>query len=175
MGHEESTPMKDLSRLVILPLALVATLAQAEAPVTEPSDLKPEHPGTIAPNELAMEPFAATGQGLAGPQAPSSCVGNNIWVGQASSETPNLVTPQCSAGGMFDATLACNEGAADLDLYLDLQSCSWFGCGFTSLDASTSAACDEDVTTSGSNGIYRWRINHYSGPAESFYLCTNQC
>lgn len=106
-----------------------------------------------------------------------SCTGNYVWVGTASSSSPNLVTPNCSASGSFTGELVCDAGAADLDLYLQKQSCSgWFGCSFNNVASSTSAGCDETVSGySGSSGTYRWRINHYSGPAESFTLCTNKC
>ena len=106
-----------------------------------------------------------------------TCTGNNIWTGTSSSSTPNLVTPNCSASGSFTGNLVCTNGAADLDLYLEKQSCSgWSGCSFGNVASSTSAGCDESVNGySGSSGTYRWRINYYSGPAEPFTLCTNQC
>ena len=40
--------------------------------------------------------------------------------------------------------------------------------------SSTSAACNEAITTSQSSGTYRWRVNAYSG-SSTFTLCTNQC
>lgn len=166
--------MKDRSFVIALTLSLFASLAVAEGPVPTPSSPLMAT-GPAVSSDIPLSPFEENTRSHGLPAGPPTCNGNNIWVGSASNETPNLVTPQCSAAGTFDATLACTEGAADLDLYLELQSCSWFGCGFTSLDASTTASCDEDVTTSGASGTYRWRISHYSGPAETFYLCTNQC
>ncbi|MEM9557506.1 MAG: serine protease [Acidobacteriota bacterium] len=104
------------------------------------------------------------------------CTGNNVWTGTASSSTPNLTTPNCTAGGSFTGELVCDVGAADLDLYLEKESCGgWFGCSFSTVASSTSAGCNESVTTSSSNGTHRWRVNYYSGPAESFTLCTNKC
>ena len=107
----------------------------------------------------------------------SSCSNTNIWTGTASTSTPNLTTPNCSASGSFTGELVCDNGAADLDLYLEQQSCSgWFGCSFGTAASSTSAGCNESVNGySGTSGTYRWRINHYSGPAEPFTLCTNKC
>lgn len=103
------------------------------------------------------------------------CTGNNVWTGTAASGG-SLTTPNCSASGSFTGDLVCDVGAADLDLYLDKQSCSgWFGCSFSAVDSSTTAACDESVSYSGTSGTYRWRVHHYSGPAEDFTLCTNKC
>ena len=111
------------------------------------------------------------------PAPGGGCSDTNIWVGTASSSSPNLYTPNCSASGTFNGVLSCDNGAADLDLYLQKQSCSgWFGCSFGNVASSTSAGCDEAVQGySGSSGTYRWRINWYSGPAEPFHLCTNKC
>ena len=104
------------------------------------------------------------------------CTGNNIWTGTATTGGADLVTPNCSASGTFTGELVCDTGAADLDLYLDKESCGWFGCSFSAVDSSTSAGCDEDIPSySGSSGTYRWRVDHYSGPNESFTLCTNKC
>jgi len=105
------------------------------------------------------------------------CTGTNVWTGTATSGGGDLVTPNCSASGTFNGELVCDNGAADLDLYLDKQSCSgWFGCSFSAVASSTTANCDEDITGySGSSGTYRWRVRHYSGPDEPFTLCTNQC
>ena len=86
------------------------------------------------------------------------------------------MTPNCSASGTFNGELDCDNGAADLDLYLEKQSCTWGSCSFSSVASSTSSGCDEAVNGySGSSGTYRWRINHYSGAAEPFHLCTNKC
>ncbi len=111
------------------------------------------------------------------PPPGGSCTGTNVWTGTASSGSPNQVTPNCSASGSFTGELVCTNGAADLDLYLEKESCSgWFGCSFGTAASSTSAGCDETVNGySGSSGTYRWRINWYSGPAEPFELCTNKC
>ena len=103
------------------------------------------------------------------------CTGANVWTGTASSSSPNQVTPNCSASGTFTGNLVCTNGAADLDLYLENESCGWFGCSFSTVSSSTSAGCNENVNSSGSSGTYRWRVNYYSGPAEPFTLCTNQC
>ena len=117
-----------------------------------------------------------TGSGGGGGGGGGSCTGNNVWTGTASSSSSSLVTPNCSGGGSFTGELVCDTGAADLDLYLDKQSCSgWFGCSFSAVASSTSANCDENVSTSSSSGTFRWRVTHYSGPAEDFTLCTNQC
>ena len=115
--------------------------------------------------------------GGGGPPPGGSCSDNNIWVGTASSSVQNLYTPNCSASGTFNGVLDCDNGAADLDLYLQKQSCSgWFGCSFSNVAGSTSAGCDEAIQGySGSSGTYRWRVNWYSGPAEPFHLCTNKC
>ncbi len=114
--------------------------------------------------------------GGGGPGGGGSCTGNNVWTGTASSSSASLVTPNCSAGGSFTGDLVCGNGAADLDLHLDRQSCSgWFGCSFSSVASSTSGNCDESVNTNSSNGTHRWRVLHFSGPAEPFTLCTNQC
>lgn len=117
--------------------------------------------------------------GGGGPGDPpgDSCSDTNIWTGTASSSTPNLVTPSCSASGTFNGALRGDNGAADLDLYLEKESCSgWFGCSFGTAASSTSAGTDEDVQGyNGSSGTYRWRVNWYSGPAEPFHLCTNKC
>ncbi|MEM8933982.1 MAG: hypothetical protein AAGE94_22515, partial [Acidobacteriota bacterium] len=95
----------------------------------------------------------------------------------ASSSSNSLVTPNCSASGTFDGELVCTNGAADLDLFLDKESCSgWFGCSFSAVASSTSSGCDEQVNGyNGSSGTYRWRVVHYSGAAEPFTLCTNKC
>lgn len=118
-----------------------------------------------------LDPGSGGGGGGGG-----SCTGNNVWTGTASSSS-NPVTPNCSASGSFTGELVCDSGAADLDLHLDKQSCGgWFGCSFSSVASSTSSGCDETVSGyNGSSGTYRWRVDHYSGPAESFTLCTNKC
>ena len=105
-----------------------------------------------------------------------TCTDNNIWTGTLSSG--NLVTPNCSASGTFNGVLECTgAGTADLDLYLDKESCSgWFGCSFSSVASSATASCGEAVNGySGSSGTYRWRVVHYSGGSEDIRLCTNQC
>jgi vibriolysin len=114
--------------------------------------------------------------GGGGPPPGGGCSGTNVWTGTASSSVQNLVTPNCSASGAFSGVLSCDNGAADLDLYLEKQSCGgWFGCSFGNVAASTSAQCDESISYSGTSGTYRWRINWWSGPAEPFHLCTNKC
>ncbi len=114
--------------------------------------------------------------GGGGPPGGGSCTGNNVWTGTATAGGGDLVTPNCSGGGNFQGELVCDVGAADLDLYLDKRTCSgWFGCSFGAVASSTSAGCDESVNTNQSNGTYRWRVDHFSGPNESFTLCTNQC
>ena len=130
--------------------------------------------GAFAVTYSSIESWLTGGGGGGG--GGGSCTGNNIWTGTASSSS-NPVTPNCSASGSFTGELVCDTGAADLDLYLDKQSCSgWFGCSFSAVASSTSAGCDETVSGySGSNGTYRWRVDHYSGPSESFTLCTNKC
>ena len=116
------------------------------------------------------------GSGGGGPGG-GSCTGNNVWTGTATAGGADLVTPNCSASGTFNGELVCDTGAADLDLYLDKQSCSgWFGCSFSAVASSTSSGCDETVSGyNGTNGTYRWRVDHYSGPNENFTLCTNKC
>jgi len=110
------------------------------------------------------------------PPPTGGCTGNNVWTGTATSGGGDVVTPNCSASGTFTGDLVCDTGSADLDLYLDKRSCSgWFGCSFSAVASSTSVNCDESISTSQSSGTYRWRVRHYSGPDESFTLCTNQC
>ena len=129
--------------------------------------------GAFAVTYSSISSFLS-GSGGGGP-GPGSCTGNNVWTGTASSSS-NPVTPNCSASGSFTGELVCDTGAADLDLYLDKQSCGgWFGCSFSAVASSTSAGCDENVSYSGTSGTYRWRVDHYSGPSESFTLCTNKC
>ena len=110
------------------------------------------------------------------PPPGGSCTDNNIWTGTASTSSANLVTPSCSNSGTFNGVLECQSGgSADLDLYLEKESCGW-GCSWGTAASSTSAGCAESVSGySGTSGNYRWRINHYSGPAETFRLCTNKC
>lgn len=105
------------------------------------------------------------------------CINSNMWVGTASDQITHLVTPSCSTSGEFEAQLACEQGVADLDLYLEQQACGgWFGCSFVPVAASTSGSCDESIEGfRGHSDVYRWHVVHYSGPAEPFMLCTNQC
>ena len=84
------------------------------------------------------------------------------------------VTNPFAGGGFFDGRLICAVGAADLDLYLDKESCGWWSCSFSAVASSTSFNCDEALTYNGTSGTYRWRVVHYSGPSESFTLCVNQ-
>ena len=108
------------------------------------------------------------------PPPGGQCSDNNIWTGTISSGA--LVTPNCSASGTFNGVLQCeNGGVADLDLYLQRQSCGW-GCSWSSVASSTSAQCEESITGySGSSGTYRWYVDHYSGGTEQIRLCTNKC
>ena len=122
--------------------------------------------------------FSSIEQCLDGSGGPpgGGCTGNNVWTGTAIAGGGDLVTPNCSGGGNFQGELVCDVGAADLDLYLDKRTCSgWFGCSFGAVASSTSAGCDESVNSNQSNGTYRWRVDHFSGPNEPFTLCTNQC
>ncbi len=129
--------------------------------------------GAFANTYSSVESWLDPGSGP--PPGGGGCTGTNVWTGTASGGG-SLVTPNCSGSGSFQGELACDVGAADLDLFLDKQSCSgWFGCSFSAVASSTSAGCDETVNTNQSNGTYRWRVLHFSGPAESFELCTNQC
>ncbi len=127
---------------------------------------------TFSSVEQWLDPSTGGGGGGGG-----SCTGTNIWTGTATTGGSDLVTPNCSASGSFTGELVCTNGNADLDLYLDKESCSgWFGCSFSVVASSTSAGCDESVNGyNGSSGTYRWRIDHYSGPNEPFPLCTNKC
>jgi V8-like Glu-specific endopeptidase len=130
--------------------------------------------GAFATTYSSIEQWLDPGSGP--PPGGGGCTGNNVWTGTASSSSTSLTTPNCSASGSFTGDLVCDTGAADLDLYLDKQSCSgWFGCSFSAVASSTSVNCDESVSYSGSSGTYRWRVLYYSGPAEDFTLCTNKC
>jgi len=84
------------------------------------------------------------------------------------------VTDPFGGSGSFHGLLICSAGAADLDLYLDKESCGWWSCSFSAVAGSTSAGCNEEINYSGTSGTYRWRVLHYSGPSESFTLCVNQ-
>jgi len=111
------------------------------------------------------------------PPPPGNCPAGfvNQFTGTLSSGSADLVTPDCNASGTFNGLLLCDAGAADLDLFLDLFGCSWWSCSFSPFASSTSSGCNEQINTSGSSGTYRWRVQHFSGPTESFLLCTNQC
>lgn len=84
------------------------------------------------------------------------------------------VTSSFSGSGFFDGRLICAVGNADLDLYLDKESCGWWSCSFGAVASSTSAGCDESLTYDGTSGTYRWRVRHYSGGTEDYTLCVNQ-
>ena len=115
-------------------------------------------------------------EGGGGGPGGGDCTGNNVWTGTATTGGGDLVTPNCSGGGNFQGELVCGSGAADLDLYLDKQTCNgWFGCSFGAVASSATGSCNESVNSNQSNGTYRWRVDHFSGPNESFTLCTNQC
>lgn len=105
-----------------------------------------------------------------GPPPPSGCpAGSTVYAGTISAGATQ-VTAGASASGSFTATMT--GSAPDVDLYLDLESCSWWSCSWSAVASSTSASSTEAISYSGSSGTYRWRIVGYSGTNVSYTLCT---
>jgi hypothetical protein len=132
------------------------------------------NPGSGSPN-LLLYSLGGTDPDCSAPPPPppGDCPsGYTVYTGSVSSGS--VATSPFSGGGSFNGILLCDAGAADLDLYLDQESCSWWFCSYSGVASSTSAGCDEEINYSGSSGTYRWRVLHYSGPSESFTLCVNQ-
>ncbi|MEM7481466.1 MAG: M4 family metallopeptidase [Acidobacteriota bacterium] len=84
----------------------------------------------------------------------------------------SLVTSGVTTSGGFNATLT--GSAPDIDLYLQRESCSWFGCSWSNVASSTSASSTESISyTTTSSRKYRWRVFGYSGNGITFTLCAN--
>ncbi|MGD2113826.1 MAG: S8 family peptidase [Acidobacteriota bacterium] len=133
------------------------------------------NPGSGSPNLLlysldATDPDCDGG----GDPPPSGDCPDGFTQYDSSISSGSQVTNPFSGSGFFDGRLICSAGNADLDLYLDKESCGWWSCSFGSVAGSLSPGCDESLTYNGTSGTYRWRVLHYSGGTESFTLCVNQ-
>ena len=107
------------------------------------------------------------------PPPPGSCSGTLY--SATANPGATLTTANFSGSGTFSGVLTCTGSiVADLDLYLDKQSCSFWGCSFSAAASSTSAACNESINHSNTSGTYRWRVVHFSGSSQGFTLCVNQ-
>jgi subtilisin family serine protease len=107
-----------------------------------------------------------SGGGGGGGNCPS---GWNEYTGTASAGSSNY-HGQGSASGTMNGDLTCS--GADVDLYLQQESCGWWSCSFSDVASSTSSGCNESITYSASSGTYRWRVYGYSG-STSYTLCTD--
>ncbi|RMH16251.1 MAG: S8 family peptidase [Acidobacteria bacterium] len=134
------------------------------------------NPGTGSPNLLLQ--VLSTNDCNAGapppPPPPSGCpAGFTVFTSTISSGSQT--TSDFAGSGTFDGRLLCSDPVtADLDLFLDVQSCNFFGCSFSAVASSTSANCDESILTTQGSATYRWRVDHFSGGTQSFTLCVNQ-
>jgi len=106
------------------------------------------------------------GGGPGGGNCPS---GWNEYTGSISAGNSNY-HGQGSASGTMNGDLTCS--GADVDLYLQQESCSWWSCSFSDVASSTSSGCNESITYSASSGTYRWRVYGYSG-STTYTLCTD--
>ena len=110
-------------------------------------------------------PLPAPGGG--GPPPPS-CAGTEFTGTISGGENIHDIG---SRSGTIVGTLACTSGSADLDLFLEQENCSFFGCSWDVVASSESATCDESVTASGNGSQYRFRVLHWSGGTASYSLC----
>ncbi len=121
-------------------------------------------------------PGGTGGGGGGGGGGGAPCTGTSVYTGTVPSGG-TLVTPNCTTLGNLSGKLQCLSGIADLDLYLDKETCSgWMGCSFSAVASSATASCSEGIKSySGTRGTYRWRVVNSSGPDEDMRLCTDPC
>ena len=107
--------------------------------------------------------------GPAGPPTGNCAAGETEYVGRLSSGS--AVHGEGSKSNP-SGSLQCTVGSANLDLFLDSESCSFFSCSWSTAASSQSAGCNESINASGS-GTFRWRVVHASGGQADYALCTN--
>ncbi|MDY7093522.1 MAG: serine protease [Acidobacteriota bacterium] len=115
-------------------------------------------------------PADAIGSG-GGPPPTGGCPSGYTSHTGSISNGQSIVVSQGSASGTIIGEL--DGTATDLDLYLDVESCSWWSCSWSNVDSGTSPDSTETVNYSGSSGTYRWRVVSYSGSG-TYELCVNQ-
>ena len=114
------------------------------------------------------------------PPPPGTCpAGWTTWVATATTVGQNFTTnPEVFAGpGSCSASVSCDRGedGTDLDLFLQAESCNFFGCSFVDVAVSGAATCAEAINNVGCSGNHRWIVNVFALPAGSapFTICTS--